>query len=64
MAYDKTTGDVVGKVGLPGRPIGTPMTYLLDGRQFIALTVSDGVPKLFAYALPQTSPQELELSNR
>lgn len=52
LAYDKATGDVVGKVALPGRPIGTPMTYMLDGRQYIALTVSGRVPKLVAYALP------------
>ena len=31
--------------------IGTPMTYLLDGRQYIALTVGGG-PRLVAFALP------------
>jgi quinoprotein glucose dehydrogenase len=64
LAYDKATGEVAGKVPLPGRPIGTPMTYVSNGRQFIALTVSDGVPKLVSYALPNRSPQDLELSNR
>jgi quinoprotein glucose dehydrogenase len=64
LAYDKATGDIVGEVVLPGRPIGTPMTYQLNGQQFIALTVSDGVPKLVAYALPGTAKDEIELSNR
>ena len=38
VAYDKVTGAEVGSVDLPGAAIGTPMTYLLDGRQYIALT--------------------------
>jgi hypothetical protein len=37
--------------------IGTPMTYRLEGRQFIALTVHgrtpQDVPALVAIALPQ-----------
>ena len=38
---------------LPGGAIGTPMTYLLDGRQYIALTVGGGrIPELIAFALP------------
>ena len=54
LAYDKATGAQVGEVPLPGRPIGTPMTYMIDGRQFIALTVLSGrVPKLLAFALPK-----------
>jgi len=53
LAYDKATGAEVGKVPLPGNPIGTPMTYMLDGRQYIALTVSGRIPKLVAYALPR-----------
>ena len=27
VAYDKATGEVVGRVALPARPLGTPMTY-------------------------------------
>lgn len=64
LAYDKATGDIAGKVALPGRPIGTPMTYQLGGQQFIALTVSDGVPKLVAYSLPGHSIADLELLER
>jgi len=53
VARDKATGQEVGSVDLPGAAIGTPMTYLLDGRQYIALTVNTGpVPELIALALP------------
>lgn len=52
VAYDKASGAEVGSVDLPGPAIGTPMTYMLDGRQYIALTVATGgVPELIALAL-------------
>ena len=53
MARDKATGAVVASVDLPGGPIGTPMTYLHEGRQYIALTVGGEVPELVALALPE-----------
>ena len=53
VARDKATGQEVGSVDLPGIPIGTPMTYMLEGKQYIALTVGGSpVPALVAYALP------------
>jgi len=52
VAYDKATGEVVGSVDLPGGALGTPMTYMLDGRQYIAVTVGGRVPQLVAFALP------------
>ena len=52
MARDKATGEIVGSVDLPGGAIGTPMTYLHEGRQYIALTVGGEVPELVAFALP------------
>ena len=51
VAYDKTNGDELGSVDLPSGAIGTPMTYMVDGRQYIALTVGGG-PRLIAFALP------------
>jgi glucose dehydrogenase len=39
VAYDKSTGKELGSVDLPSTAIGTPMTYLVDGKQYIALTV-------------------------
>ncbi len=52
VARDKATGEIVGSVDLPGGAIGTPMTYLHQGRQYIALTVGGEVPELVAFALP------------
>ena len=52
IARDKATGAIVGSIDLPGGAIGTPMTYLHEGRQYIALTVGGEVPELVAFALP------------
>ncbi len=53
VAFDKMTGEEIASVDLPGGAIGTPMTYLSGGRQYIALTVGGGrVPELIALALP------------
>ena len=41
-AYDKTTGEKVGEVALPDELIGTPMTYMVNGVQYIATTVGRG----------------------
>jgi quinoprotein glucose dehydrogenase len=52
-AYDKNTGADAGAVDMPARQTGSPMTYQVDGKQFIVLAVSgnDGA-ELLAYALP------------
>ena len=52
VAYDKTDGTELASVDLPSGGIGTPMTYMVDGRQYIALTVGGG-PRLVAFALPE-----------
>ncbi len=41
-AYDKATGDEVGAVFMPAPQSGSPMTYMLDGRQYIVVAVSGG----------------------
>ena len=46
------SGEIVGSLDLPGGAIGTPMTYLDDGVQYIALTVGGEVPELIALRLP------------
>ena len=53
-AYDKATGENVGEVFMPASQTGTPMTYMLDGRQYIVVAVGGGdVPAEFlAFALP------------
>jgi quinoprotein glucose dehydrogenase len=41
-AYDKLTGREVGAVQLPAPVIGSPMTYSLDGEQYLAMTIGGG----------------------
>ena len=40
-AYDKRTGKELGAVWMPARVTGCPMTYSLDGKQYIAVGISD-----------------------
>ena len=42
VAYDKATGATLGEVSLPAPPLGTPMTYAVRGKQYIALTLLGG----------------------
>ena len=51
VARDKATGVEIASVDLPGGALSTPMTYEVDGRQYIALTVAGEVPLLLALAL-------------
>jgi len=53
-AYDKATGKEVGAVELPAGQTGTPMTYMLRGKQYIAVAVAAGgfPAELVAYKLP------------
>ena len=50
VAYDKATGAMLGSVTLPGAPLGTPMTYAVKGKQFVALTLLGG--QMVSLALP------------
>jgi len=55
VAYDKATGKELASTDLPGIALGTPMTYKLGDKQYIALTVSGragDLPELIALALP------------
>ncbi len=54
-AYDKATGAVVWEIELPGGTTGAPMTYMVDGRQYIVATVGwdDMGSELVAMALPE-----------
>ena len=53
-AYDKATGKEVGAVLMPAPQSGSPMTYMVDGRQYIIVAVSGGAysGEYIAYALP------------
>ncbi|HEX3645189.1 MAG TPA: hypothetical protein VHT95_06250, partial [Vicinamibacterales bacterium] len=41
-AYDKGTGKEVGAVYIPAPQSGSPMTYLLNGKQYLIVAVSGG----------------------
>jgi quinoprotein glucose dehydrogenase len=53
-AYDKTNGREVGAVYMPAPQSGSPMTYMLDGKQYIVVAVSGGSysGEFLAFALP------------
>ncbi len=55
-AYDKQTGAQVGEVLMPAPISGSPMTYMVNGRQYIIVAVSGGnyTGEYIAYALPQS----------
>ena len=41
-AYDKLTGEQVGRLSMPAQQTGTPMTYEIDGIQYLAVAISGG----------------------
>jgi quinoprotein glucose dehydrogenase len=53
-AYDKKTGQQVGEVWMPAPQSGSPMTYAVDGRQYIIVAVSGGAysGEYIAFSLP------------
>ena len=53
-AYDKATGDEVGAVYMTAPQTGSPMTYEVNGQQFIVLATSGGGQSatLLAYRVP------------
>ena len=52
-AHDKATGEILAEIDLPGAVSGKPMTYMVDGRQYIVLSVGrQGPAELVALALP------------
>jgi quinoprotein glucose dehydrogenase len=53
-AYDKRTGQEVGAVYMPAPQTGSPMTYMLNGRQYLVVAVSGAgySGELLAFRLP------------
>ncbi|HYL38298.1 MAG TPA: PQQ-binding-like beta-propeller repeat protein, partial [Bryobacteraceae bacterium] len=53
-AYDKATGKQVGAVWMPAPQSGSPMTYSVDGKQYIVIAVSGGnySGEYLAFSLP------------
>jgi quinoprotein glucose dehydrogenase len=54
-AYDKATGQEKGAVYMPAPQTGSPMTYMLGGRQYIVLAIGGGSysAELVAFRLPK-----------
>ncbi len=56
-AYDKASGKEVGAVYMPAPQSGSPMTYMLNGQQYIVIAVSgrDFPGELVAFRLPSVA---------
>jgi quinoprotein glucose dehydrogenase len=56
-AYDKQTGKEVGAVFLPAAQSGSPMTYMVDGKQYIVVAISGGnySGEYVAFSLPSSA---------
>jgi quinoprotein glucose dehydrogenase len=59
-AYDKATGAEVGAVYMPAPQSGSPMTYMVNGKQFIVVAVSGGPypGEYLAFSLPSAAPSK------
>ncbi len=53
-AYDKATGQEAGAVYMAAPQTGSPMTYMLNGKQYIVLAIGGAGfgGELIAYKLP------------
>ena len=52
-AYDKATGEYLGAIRLPAGPHGNPITYMHQGKQYIAISAGGGAAaQLLVLSLP------------
>ncbi len=65
-AYNKGTGQEVGAVFMPASQTGSPMTYSLNGQQYIVVAISGpGFPgELIAFKLPKAVGRRREGGRR
>ncbi|MBM3817840.1 MAG: pyrroloquinoline quinone-dependent dehydrogenase [Acidimicrobiia bacterium] len=58
-AFDKMTGAEVGAVSMPAPQTGSPMTYMLNGRQYLVVAISGGTysGELVAFVAPRAATQ-------
>jgi quinoprotein glucose dehydrogenase len=40
-AHDKMTGEILAEIELPAKQTGLPMTYAIDGVQYIVVPIGD-----------------------
>jgi len=59
-AHDKRTGEIIAEIDLPATQSGPPSTYMVNGKQYIVMMVTDGESpaELIALALPRSSARE------
>lgn len=55
LAYDAASGEQVWRSGLSGVPNAAPITYAVDGRQYVAVVTGMGNP--LAFGLPNFTPE-------
>lgn len=55
LAYSQQTGEQLWRTGLPGMPNASPITYSVDGRQYVAVVTGMGNP--LAFGLPNFTPE-------
>lgn len=55
LAYDQATGEQLWRTGLPGVPNASPITYAVDGKQYVAVVTGMGNP--LAFGLPNFTPE-------
>jgi quinoprotein glucose dehydrogenase len=62
-AFDKATGEEVGAVYMPAPQTGSPMTYMLNGRQYLIVAISGGSysGELVAFRAPQKATTTAQL---
>ena len=62
-AFDKQTGAILWQAELPFGGYATPSTYMMNGRQFVAISAGGGKSgrpaggSIVAFALPEPSPK-------
>ena len=59
-AHDKLTGEIIAEIDIPATQSGPPSTYMVNGRQYIVMMVTDGESpaELIALALPRSGTKE------
>ncbi|WAT18910.1 PQQ-binding-like beta-propeller repeat protein [Aurantiacibacter sp. MUD11] len=55
LAYDQATGEQLWRTGLTGVPNASPITYSVDGKQYVAVVTGMGNP--LAFGLPNFTPE-------
>ena len=56
-AYDQATGKEVGNVLMPAPQSGSPMTYMVNGKQYVIVAISGGnySGEYLCFALPDNN---------